>query len=44
MKNFSVKAVEIDDSFSPNEDSEEAENNEVCIDEDHGDSSDGDSS
>ena len=43
MKNFSVDINEIDDPFSSDEDSEEAEN-EVCIDEDNGDSSDCDSS
>ena len=44
MNNFSVETNETDDPFSSDEDSEEAENNEVCIDEDNGDSSDCDSS
>ena len=44
MKNFSVETNEIDDPFSSDEDSEEAESNEVCIDEDDGDSSYGESS
>ena len=43
IKNFSVETNETDDPFSSDEDSEEAEN-EVCIDEDKGDSSDCDSS
>ena len=40
MKDFSVEINETDYPFSSDEDSEEAENNEVCIDEDNGDSSD----
>ena len=39
-----VETNETDDSFSSGGESEEAENNEVCIDEDTGDSSDCDSS
>ena len=43
MKNFSVETNETDDLFSSDEDLED-ENNEVCIDEENGDSSEDDSS